>query len=582
MKHKLLKGARFSSKYLPLFISSVLLTGWANSVSAQCTTGHVFLPSWKAGEYSKITGRKNNLDRKSWGAANKKLTRMMDADTSRNLESGDLPNPRHISNIVSNQNKNTSNAKGLSDMFWLWGQFLDHDITLIHTDEGKPADIPVPEKDPVYEGIINSLPFNRSKLTNNNRHALNSITSYIDGSNIYGSDNQTSIKLRSLQGGKMRMENGLLPKHDGFFLAGDERANEHFGLTAMHTLWVREHNRIADAIACKHPRWKDKKIYKEARRIVIAKLQSITYNEFLPALLGPNALPDYWEDISGYNGGMQANISNVFAAGAYRFGHSMLSPTLLRLNEYGEELELEDEYGTKIDGNVRLRDAFFQPKKVEEAGITPIMRGFASQVAQAADPMIVDDVRNFLFQVPGITQGFDLAALNIQRGRDHELPSYNDVRESLGLQRINSFKHRIWREDFRDRLQQAYTHTDEIDLWVGGLSEKAHRKALVGRTLKAIFIEQFKRLRHGDRFWYENEGQFSYDDIQKLNEITLADVIKQNTSIIHIQDNIFIAKEVHDPVAHPAKRRSPAQSRVRLRLERVDKKRRSHIRRAFR
>jgi len=563
----------------------MLLIGWASSASAQCSAEHVFLPSWQADEYSKINGRKNNQEKKSWGAANKKLTRMMDAVESRGLDLNVLPNPRQISNIISNQNKNTSNAKGLSDMFWLWGQFLDHDITLVHTDDSDDgsADIPVFGNDPVFSEHIDSLPFNKSILTKNNRHALNSITSYIDGSNIYGSDNKTAKELRSLKGdGKLRMENGLLPKYDGFFLAGDERANEHFGLTAMHTLWVREHNRIADALACKHPRWKDKKIYQEARRLVVAKLQAITYNEFLPALLGPNAMPDYWENISGYDDGMQANISNVFAAGAYRFGHSMLSPTLLRLNEYGEELELEDENGDKIDGNVKLRDAFFQPKKVEEAGIAPIMRGFASQVAQTPDPMIVDDVRNFLFVVPGATHGFDLAALNIQRGRDHQLPSYNDVREFLGLRRINSFNHGIWRKDFGELLQKAYPHTDDIDLWVGGLAEKAHRKALVGRTLKTIFMEQFKRLRHGDRFWYEKEGQFSSDDIQILNEITLADVIKQNTSIRHIQDNVFVAKEVHNRVAKPTRKRVPARSKVRSGSGKFEEKRRHRIRRAFR
>lgn len=62
--------------------------------------------------------------------------------------------------------------------------------------------------------------------------------------------------------------------------------NEQTGLTAMHTIWLREHNRVATALADLNRNWDDPRIYDEARRIVIAQLQHITYNEFLPLLLG--------------------------------------------------------------------------------------------------------------------------------------------------------------------------------------------------------------------------------------------------------------------------------------------------------
>ena len=80
------------------------------------------------------------------------------------------------------------------------------------------------------------------------------------------------------------------------FLAGDVRANEQVGLLAFHTLFVREHNRLADKIVKKYKRAlpsgtseRDEHIYQLARKIVGAELQAITYNEFLPALLGPMA-----------------------------------------------------------------------------------------------------------------------------------------------------------------------------------------------------------------------------------------------------------------------------------------------------
>ena len=138
-------------------------------------------------------------------------------------------------------------------------------------------------------------------------------------------------------------------------------------------------------------------------------------------------------------------ISNAFAAASYRFGHSMLSPTLQRLDDNGETIE---------QGNLPLRDAFFQPNRVKEAGIEPFLRGFAAQTAQALDPQVVDDVRNFLFGEPG-QGGFDLASLNIQRGRDHGLPSYNDTREALGFQRITSFNDPIFKGDSGSKLAQV-------------------------------------------------------------------------------------------------------------------------------
>ncbi|QLQ31846.1 MAG: peroxidase [Candidatus Thiothrix singaporensis] len=491
-------------------------------------------------EYRSVDGSGNNLNNTSLGSANQAEIRLTPVDASREpggTTFSNLPSPRAVSNAVSAQEGNTANSKGLSDMFWVWGQFLDHDLSLVPTASGNSANIAVPTGDPYFDpnGTGSAtIGFTRSSTevdASGQSQQINSITSYIDGSNVYGSDATTADNLRSHEGGKLLMLDGeLMPENaSGQYMAGDSRANENPALTSMHTLWVREHNRITDELAQQHPQWSDEQLYQEARKINVAQMQAITYNEFLPALLGENALPDY----QGYNPAVHPTISNEFAAAIYRLGHTLLSPNLLRLDENG---------ATIPEGNLALRAAFFNPQAVSEAGIEPILRGAASQTAQAVDTMVVDDVRNFLFGQPG-DGGFDLVALNIQRGRDHGLPGYNDAREAMGLPRIESFDDPIWRDGTGVKLAQVYASPDDVDLWVGGLAEKETGDSLVGELSSAILVDQFTRLRDGDRFWYENA--FSGKQLQALNNLKLSDVIKRNTDIQNIQDEVMVASNVH-------------------------------------
>jgi len=491
-------------------------------------------------EYRSIDGTGNNRRNPELGSSGQALDKSLGTDPAREpggTTEARLPSAREVSNAVSAQNGNTQNNKGLSDMFWIWGQFLDHDLTLVHASGQESANVAVPEGDPWFDPAgtgTASIGFTRSVATigsDGQRQQNNSITAFLDGSNVYGSDAETAASLRDFSGGRLKESSGNLPPVDGagLYLAGDERANENPGLTSMHTLWMREHNRIADELATQHPDWGDETLYQEARRKVVAEMQAITYNEFLPNLLGDNALPQY----QGYNSSTNPDIGNEFATAAYRFGHTMLSPQLLRLDDNGQVIP---------EGNLSLREAFFNPARVAEAGIDPILRGAASQTAQAADPMVIDDVRNFLFGAPG-GGGMDLVSLNIQRGRDHGVAGYNDVREQLGLPRITSFDDPIWQGDFGQKLAQVYESPDDVDLWVGGLAEQSSGDALLGPTMTQILAEQFTGIRDGDRFWYQN--QFSGRELNELQNLRLSDIIERNTGIQNIQDNVMLASNVH-------------------------------------
>ena len=308
------------------------------------------------------------------------------------------------------------------------------------------------------------------------------------------------------------------------FLAGDVRANEQIGLTAMHTLWVREHNRIANELAQQDPRASDEQLYQRARAIVIAQMQAITFNEFLPALLGEDAVPDY----RGYDRRVDPSIANEFSTAAYRFGHSMLSPELQRLNNDGT---------TAAEGNISLRDAFFSPDEISNNGIDSLLVGLANQQAQEIDSQIIDDVRNFLFGPPG-SGGFDLASLNIQRGRDHGLADYNQIREDYGLDPVTSFADITSDVDAQLALQQAYGDVDSIDAWVGGLAEDHLPGSSMGELITAVLVDQFTRLRDGDRFWYQETFRGRELRMDRQHDL-MADVIERNTDITGLQDNVF-------------------------------------------
>ena len=374
------------------------------------------------------------------------------------------PSAREISNIVAAQTVSTYNSKHATDFLWQWGQFIDHDIDL--TEGAHPVEpfaIPVPAGDIHFDPSATGtkmIPFTRSAYSPevSPRQQVNQITAFLDASMVYGSDAVRAHALRTNDGtGKLKTSPGRflpfnvdgLPNAGGsgetLFLAGDIRANEQIGLAAMHTLFVREHNRIAKKIRKRNETLSGDEIYEKARRKVGALIQVITYNEFLPVLLGKNALRPY----RGYKPWVNPSIANIFSTAAYRLGHSMLSPTLLRLKKNGKPIQA---------GNLPLRDAFFAPWRItDEGGIAPILRGLAHQHAQEVDPYVVDDVSEIFCSVLLALADSILLSLNIQRGRDHGLPSYNDARIAMGLlPALTTFADITSDQQLQQRLSDAY------------------------------------------------------------------------------------------------------------------------------
>lgn len=525
-----------------------------------------------AQEYRSYSGHGNNLTNLEWGAAGNTLYNACDIAFSDGVSSpngAQRGNPREISNLLFQQQDIISDQLGNSDLLWAFGQFIDHDITFVkdfspssHPEEAMFIKVPFNDE---YFTPNSLIPMMRSEAisgsgtsTENYRKYANEISAFVDGSAVYGSTEIRANWLRVFKDGKLKVSKGnLLPWNttDGefnspvdqsapamddplmastrYYVAGDERANENPLLTSLHTIFVREHNRLCDVILEEHPSWSDELVYQHARKLVGGIIQRILYYEWLPSI--GIKIPKY----SSYNDQIQPDIFNVFSAAAFRMGHTLINSNVIRMKNNGDIMQ---------SGNIGLKDAFFNPLAINFAGgIEPFLKGMATQVQQEFDTKIIDDLRNFLFGSPE-AGGLDLAAININRGRDRGIPDYNTVRANFGLPRVATFNDICKNQEVRTQLAEIYGTVDNVDPWVGMLSEDHLDGMIFGELVQKIIAKQFRNLRDGDRFYFENDQDISDKYMNMIQASTMSNVIRRNTSIDLMQQNAFKAMP-HDNIS---------------------------------
>lgn len=503
-----------------------------------------------------------------------------------------LPSARLISTTIISTTEISQDIE-ITHMTMQWGQWLDHDLdhalpsvssqTWDGVDCKKTCDyaapcfpIDVPESDPRITNrrcidFIRTSSVCGSGMTSvlfgklQPREQINQLTSYIDASQVYGFEKAVAEDLRDLSnengtlrvGAKFPGKKPLLPttglngmdcrrnleeSDRNCFVAGDIRANEQIGLAAMHTIWMREHNRIATKLKGFNPFWDGDKVYQEARKIVGAQMQVITYVHWLPLILGPEGyeeLGNYKE----YDPNLNPSISNVFATAALRFGHSIINPILHRYDENFEPIP---------QGHLLLRNAFFSPwRLVDEGGVDPLLRGMFTTPAKlkTSTQNLNTELTEKLFHTAHAV-ALDLAAINIQRSRDHAIPPYTKWRQVCNMSEVNDFEdlaNEISNKNVRDKLRELYGSVHNIDVWVGGILEDQVEGGKVGPLFRCLLIEQFKRLRDGDRFWYENPSTFKPEQLRQIKKTNLARVLCDNgDNIDTVSENIFLLPEVQD------------------------------------
>ena len=453
--------------------------------------------------------------------------------------------PIEVSRQVFDQDGDMPSSANISTLFTTWGQFLDHDLSL--TPEGHDEII---EVDAFAHGVGRSE-FLEGTGESGPREFGNAVTWQIDASMVYGSNDVREDDVRSFEDGKLKVTDdptsthGLLPlanedtfmagditSDDPVYLAGDIRANENPNLLTLHTLFVREHNYWAEKLGEEHPEWSDQEIFEVARSIVEFSIQKITYDEWLPHLIG-NAVPQDLDHVPDVDG----QVALEFSTAAFRFGHTLVSGHMPRLNDDGTVTE---------GGHLALMENFFVTDSVKDGGIDSLIRGQAAEHAQELDTKVVDDL-NFFLATPDGVAGFSLPALNLIRGADHGMGSYVDVRAQLlgdiDPETLDPTDFSIFTSDpqLQAELASVYDTVHDVDLWVGGLAEDNIEGTLMGPLFSFILTDQFTRTAQADDTFNLLDPRLEGDLLEEvLDSATMSSVILRTTDIDLIQDDPFV------------------------------------------
>jgi Animal haem peroxidase len=490
--------------------------------------------------YRTANGSWNNLQDPMEGAAGTRFARNVRFDAIK-PETGEkllTPNPREISRKLLTRNGDMKEVPFLNMLAACWIQFMNHDW--VNHGENITTDlieIPIAEDDPARKKYWQAKMFVRKTQPDPTSMPgvdtvpisfINEVTHWWDGSQIYGSDQQTINSLRSGIDGKLKMNaDGTLPigKH-GVEETGFVR-NWWIGLTLLHTVFTREHNAICDMLKAAHPEMDDNRLFNVARLInaaITAKIHSV---EWTPAVL-PNtgldtALNANWYGIltnlfqSGTHrktlseinvrnpemGGVVGNPINTHGVGyaltqefveVYRL-HSLL-PETIKIKRLGTD------NGTEEIPFKHTRQAG-SPKLTKRVPLADLFYSFGNQ---HPGQLVLNNYPKMLqeLSIPG-NPLYDMGAVDILRARERGVPRYNEFRRQLGMNPITSFDDLTDDKETVNKMRELYGDDVEmLDLMIGSLAEAQKNRPSgfgFGETMFQIFILNATRRLQADRFY---------------------------------------------------------------------------------
>ncbi|XP_047396007.1 dual oxidase 2 isoform X1 [Sciurus carolinensis] len=528
-------------------------------------------------EVQRFDGWFNNLRHHQRGAAGSRLQRLVPANYAdgvyQALEEPLLPNPRRLSDAATQGRAGLASLRNRTVLGVFFGYHVLSDLVSVETP-GCPAEflnIHIPPGDPVFDPDQRGdvvLPYQRSRWDpetgqspSNPRDLTNQVTGWLDGSAIYGSSHSWSDALRSFSGGQLASgRDPAFPRDSqdpllmwtapdpatgqrgpqGLYAFGAERGNREPFLQALGLLWFRYHNLCAQRLAREHPHWGDEELFQHARKKVIATYQNIALYEWLPSFLQKTP-PEY----AGYSPFTDPSISPEFVVASEQFFSTMVPPGVYMRNSSchfrkvlnsdsgsSPALRVCNSYWTRENPNLN---------SVQE--VNQLLLGMASQISELEDRIVVEDLRDY-WPGPGKFSRTDYVASSIQRGRDMGMPSYTQALLALGLEVPKNWSDLNPNVDPQVLEATAALYNQDLsrlELLLGGLLE-SHGDP--GPLFSNIVLNQFVRLRDGDRYWFENtrNGLFSKEEIEDIRNTTLRDVLVAVTNVDPsvLQPNVFV------------------------------------------
>ncbi|XP_032337176.1 dual oxidase 1 isoform X2 [Camelus ferus] len=547
-------------------MGSCLALAWMLLVGPWIPLGAQNPISW---EVQRFDGWYNNLMEHRWGSKGSRLQRLVPASYAdgvyQPLGGPHLPNPRDLSNTAMRGPAGRASLRNRTVLGVFFGYHVLSDLVSVEKP-GCPAEflnIHIPPGDPVFDPDQRGdvvLPFQRSRWDpetgqspSNPRDLTNEVTGWLDGSAIYGSSHSWSDELRSFSGG--RLASGPDPAFPrdaqdprlmwtppdpatgqrgprGLYAFGAERGNREPFLQALGLLWFRYHNVWAQELARQHPLWGDEELFQHARKRVIATYQNIAMYEWLPSFLQQTP-PAY----TGYRRFLDPSISPEFLAASEQFFSTMVPPGVYMRNASCHFQGVINR-NSSVSRALRVCNSYWSrehPNLRRAEDVDALLLGMASQIAEQEDHVVVEDVRDF-WPGPLKFSRTDHLASCLQRGRDLGLPSYTQARAALGLAPVTRWQDvnpALSRSDSTVLEATAALYSQDLsrlELLPGGLLE-SHGDP--GPLFKAIVLDQFVRLRDGDRYWFENtrNGLFSEKEIAEIRNTSLRDVLVAVTNV---------------------------------------------------
>ena len=512
------------------------------------------------------------------------------------------PNPREISRKLLTRQGPMKEVSFLNLLAAAWIQFENHDWInhgeILFDDV---HEIPLAEDDPFRKRFRQTKLFIGKTQTDPTRSSadetpitfINEVTHWWDGSQIYGSDQQTVDRLRSGVDGKMKLrEDGTLPLAKNQVEDTGFLRNWWVGLSLLHTLFVKEHNAICDRLKQRYPHWDDNRLFNVARLINAAVMAKIHSVEWTPAILPNPALT------AALNANWFGILTNLLRSDKHRRTVSEINvqnPEMggvvgNRIDKHGSEYGLTQEFVeiyrlhsllpetlkfTRLDGNAdqieeiplpETRQAG-SPKAIERFGMANLLHSFG--IMQPGQ-LVLNNFPKFLqeLSIPG-NPLFDMGAVDILRARERGVPRYNEFRRQLGLNPIRTFEDLTGNKEHIQKLKEVYGNqpadVEKLDLLIGTLGEDPDGNRPTGfgfgETMFQIFILNATRRLQADRFFTDcyNEETYTKEGLDWIDDVDFKTVLLRHypelakTGLANIKNAFepWDDGETLDPVRHP-------------------------------